>query len=356
MTSDSSEPGVLRARPLQHARACACCLPRRGFLAGAAALAGAPRALAAPARREAVDVHAHYASPAYLQAMGERVQGLMRNWSLAAHLEAMDRGGVTRSILSVTAPAVPLAGEAGRRVAREVNEYGARLVADHRPRLGLFAALPMADLDGALAEAEYALDVLKANGVALLTSYEGRWLGDARFDPLFEMLNRRRAVAYVHPTAAPCCAGLVPYVSDAVIEYGTDTTRAMTSFIYSGAAGRFPEVRMIWSHAGGTMPFLIERFDYADRTVEKLKAAAPAGFRAAAGRFFYDTAQSSNRVAMGALRQVIAPERILFGSDYPFRSPGEQLDQLERGGVFSPAELGAIQQGNLSRDLPVVLA
>lgn len=335
-----------------------CRLPRRGFLAGAAALGAAPLARAAPAPRSAVDVHAHYVSPAYLKALGGPLQS-MAGWSLAAHLDAMDQGGVARSILSVTSPAIPFPGEEGRRVAREINEYGARLVADHRSRLGMFAALPIMDMDGALGEAEYALDVLKANGVGLLTSYGGKWLGDPMFDPLFELLNRRRAVVYVHPVSPACCTALQPFIGDASIEFGTDTTRAITSYIYRGAAHRFPDVRMIWSHAGGTMPYLIERFDVQDRSQEKLRLAAPGGYRAAAGRFFYDTAQAANSVAMGGLRQVVPTERIVFGSDFPFRSPGEQLDQLDRlqpQGVFSAAELRAILHGNVGRGLPELLA
>ncbi len=177
----------------------------------------------------------------------------------------------------------------------------------------------MDDMDAAVNEVAYGFDVLKAQGVGLFTSYSGRWLGDAQFDPLFAELERRGAIVFVHPTSAACCTRLIPEVADTLIEYGTDTTRAIASYVYRGAARRFPNVRMIWSHSGGTMPYLIERFDGADRS-PAAKAQAPDGFRASIARFWYDIAQSSNPVATRALRSVVPMEHIVFGTDYPFRS------------------------------------
>lgn len=328
---------------------------RRQMLLGLSALAAAPAiSLAAERRRSAspiIDVHAHF-QPSILKALN--MPGPMAAWSLQKHLDDMDAAGVTRSILSITTPGVPETGERARSLARGTNEDAAKLAADNRGKIGFFIAVPMDNPDAALKEIEYGFDVLKAPGVGLFTSYGGEWLGDKRFDPVFEELNRRKAICYVHPNTANCCTRLIPEVADTLIEYGTDTTRAIASFIYRGAARRYPDVRMIWSHSGGSMPFLIERFDGADRAAAA-KAQAPDGFRAAAARFFYDIAQSTEAVPSRALKQLVPTERIVFGSDYPFRTTLEHVQGLESAKVYTANELKGIYAGNVGRSLPELL-
>jgi predicted TIM-barrel fold metal-dependent hydrolase len=336
---------------------CGCGLGRREFfaLAGAAATVGfAGAGRAAPAsRRDIVDVHAHYLPPG-LQAAGVQI-GPMGAWTLEAHLADMEKAGVTRSLLSITTPGIPLTGERGRALVRSSNEYAAKLCADHRSQLGFFTYVQLDDVDAALAELAYGFDTLKANGVGLFTSYGSKWLGDPVFDPVFEELERRRAVVYIHPTSAACCQRLIPSIAETLVEYGTDTTRAITSYIYRGAAARYPNVKMIWSHSGGTMPFLIERFDVADRA-GPLKDKVAGGFRAAAGRFFYDIAQAANPVATTALRGVVPASQIVFGTDYPFRTAVEHVEALEAGRVFRGAELAALYRGNVARSMPQLVA
>jgi predicted TIM-barrel fold metal-dependent hydrolase len=302
----------------------------------------------ARATRNIIDVHAHYQPPAI---RGLNLPGPMNAWDLQKQIEDMDIAGVTRAMLSVTTPGVPATGELGRRIARESNEYAAKLAADHGRRFGAFTCVPMDDMDAALKEVAYGFDVLKAQGVGLFTSYSGHWLGDVQFDPLFAELERRKAIVYVHPTSAACCARLIPEVADTLIEYGTDTTRAIASYVFRGSARRFPNVRMIWSHSAGTMPYLIERFDGADHS-PAAKAQLPDGFRASIGRFWYDIAQASNPVATRALRSVVPMERIVFGTDYPFRTSLEHVNGLESSKVFSRQEIAAIYRGNVAQQLP----
>jgi predicted TIM-barrel fold metal-dependent hydrolase len=298
--------------------------------------------------RNIIDVHAHYQPPAIRNL---NLPGPMNAWDLQKQIEDMDVAGVTRAMLSVTTPGVPATGELARRIARESNEYAAKLAADHGHRFGSFTCVPMDDMDAALKEVAYGFDVLKAQGVGLFTSYSGHWLGDAQFDPLFAELERRKAIVYVHPTSAACCTRLIPEVADTLIEYGTDTTRAIASYVFRGAARRFPSVRMIWSHSAGTMPYLIERFDGADHS-PAAKTQMPDGFRASIGRFWYDIAQASNPVATRALRSVVPMERIVFGTDYPFRTSLEHVKGLEGGKVFKRQELAAIYRGNVTQRLP----
>jgi predicted TIM-barrel fold metal-dependent hydrolase len=330
-------------------------ISRRHMLMGLSALAAAPSiGMAADRRRGAasiIDVHAHF-QPATLKALG--MPGPMAAWSLQKHMEDMAAAGIARSMLSITTPGVPQSGERARTLARGINEDAAKLAADNGGKLGFFIAPPMDDTDAALKEIEYGFDVLKAPGVGLFTNYGAQWLGDKRFDPVFEELNRRKAIVYVHPNTASCCTRLIPEVADTAIEYGTDTTRAIASYVYRGAAKRYPDVRMIWSHSGGSMPFLVERFDFLDRAAAA-KAQAPEGFRAAVARFFYDIAQSTEAIPSRALRMLVPAQQIVFGSDYPFRTMVEHVQGLQKAKVYSGRELQGIYAGNVRRSLPELL-
>src|SRR5262249_26471731 len=209
---------------------------------------------------------------------------------------------------------------AARRLARECNEYAAKLAADHPGRFGVFAAMPMPDVDGSLREIAYALDTLKADGVGLFTSYGDRWLGDPAFTPLMEELNRRKAVCYTHPTTANCCHNVLPGVPAPIIEYGTDTTRTIASLVFSGTATRFPDIRFIFSHAGGTMPFLTERFVRLPLANKEIAARLPNGVLPELRRFHYDVAQAANPMALASLLQLVPVSQVLFGTDFPFRT------------------------------------
>jgi predicted TIM-barrel fold metal-dependent hydrolase len=325
---------------------------RRAFLAGLGAAAAGT--LFSADTRYRIDVHHHLSPPGYLAELGPK--GLLspqtRDWTPARAIEDMDRAGVATSITSITAPGLWFGDDQmARRLARECNDYAAKLAADHPGRFGMFAALPVPDMDGSLREIEYALDALKADGICLFTNYGDKWLGDPAFAPIFEELNRRKAVVYTHPISANCCKNLLPDIPDAAIEYGTDTTRAIARMVFGGAAARYPDVRVIFSHAGGTMPFLIERFV----NLAKMPAFAqrlPQGFLGEAKKFYYDTAQASNPVAMSALKKVIPMSQIVFGTDYPFRTAAEQVKGLKDCGVFSAKELREIDRGNTARLLP----
>ena len=297
-----------------------------------------------------IDVHHHLCPPDYIAAvvLNRPLQAVMREWTPARSLADMDRAGVARAILSITTPGLWF-GDVGaaRRLARACNEYAAGLVAAHPGRFGFFAAMPLPDVEGSLAEAAYALDTLKADGIGLFTSYGGKYLGDAAFAPLFAELDRRRALVYTHPTATACCVNLVPEVTEATIEYGTDTTRTIASLVFSGAAARWRGLDIIFSHAGGTMPFLIERF-IAMAKSPQLKAALPEGVLHELRRFHYDIAQAANPAAMAGLRHVVEVSQILFGTDYPYRSAAEHVRGLAECG-FTADELRAIDRDNAER-------
>src|SRR4051812_35659180 len=177
-----------------------------------------------------IDVHHHVAPPYWLADVIARdlLQPATRNWSVEKSLDDMGRGGIAAAAMSVTNPGLWFGDKAqSRRLARDSNDFMATMVRDRPQRFAFFAAMPLPDVDATLHEIEYALDTLHADGIGLFTSYRDVWLGHETFTPVMAELNRRHAVVFVHPTAAPCCMNLVPDVQPGVMEYGTDTTRAI---------------------------------------------------------------------------------------------------------------------------------
>ncbi len=333
---------------------------RREFLAGMTAL-GASTLLT---RREAeaqmatvkphrIDVHHHHTPPPYVAAITARnIPGPVRNWTPEKSLADMDKGGVATSLTSITTPAMRFLDDAGaRKLARECNEYTAKLVADSKGRFGMFAVMPMPSVEGTLQEIAYALDTLKAHGIALLTSYGDKWLGDPAFTPVMEELNRRQAVVYTHPTTANCCGNLIPDVPESIIEWGTDTTRTIASLVFSGTAARFRDVKMIFSHGGGTLPFLTERFVRLPLINKSLAARVPDGVEAELKRFYYDTAQAAHPYALASLTKLIPLSQIVFGTDFPYRTAIDHVKGLTDYG-FSASDLAAIDRDNAVRLMP----
>jgi len=301
-----------------------------------------------------IDVHHHFFPPEYLTEISDRLPNaqVALGWSRERAIEDMDEGGVATSITSVTTPGVWFGDiERARKLARLCNEYAARLVEDYPGRYGFWAALPLPDTEGSLRELDYAMETLKADGVGLFTSYGDKWLGDPAFDPVFEELNRRRITVYTHPTVANCCGNLVPGIADAIIEYGTDTTRAIGRMLFSGAAARFPDARLIFSHAGGTLPFLYERFERSTARLTLPDGGLPSVLR----RFYYDLAQASHPTALAAVTRLIPVSQLLFGTDFPYRKANE-YPPLLRQWSFSPADLRAIEYENALAFLPRVRA
>lgn len=343
--------------------ACSCPGSRRGFLTGLAALAASPlvTSCATPgpaASRDRIDIHHHMFSPAYVAELAKANQAppIVRNWSVARTLDDMDKAGVQTSIVSVTTPQVSFTDAANaRRIARESNEWAARLREEHKGRFGFFAMLPMQDTDSALRELEYAMDTLKADGVGLLTSYGDKWLGHAQFAPLMDELNRRKAVCYTHPTAANCCRNVLADIPPTVIEFGTDTTRTITDIVFSGTAARCPDVKFIFSHAGGTLPFLVERLVKVPVIDPKMAARVPRGVMTELRRFYYDTAWAYHPGALSSLTQLVNVSQILLGSDFPYVTGPETVQKLSSYG-FSRADLRAIERENALKLLPRLAA
>ena len=333
---------------------------RRTFVTGLAAVGAAalvpgcrsatPAASGAAPHR--IDVHHHLLPPRYMAAVASRRPGPAPEWSPARSIEDMDRNGVATAITSIVQPSVWFGDSAvAGGLAREVNEYAARMMADFPGRFGMFATVPLPDVEGSLREIAYALDVLHADGIGFMTSYGDRWLGDPAFAPVFEELNRRKAVVYTHPTTPACCARLVRGVPPSTIEFATDTTRTIASLLFGGTASRFRDVRFIFSHGGGTLPFLTGRFIRLATDNKEAAARLPNGPVPELRRFYYELAQAAHPAALAALLELVPVSQVLLGTDFPFRSGAEVLDGLSRHG-FGAAERRAIERDNALALLP----
>jgi predicted TIM-barrel fold metal-dependent hydrolase len=345
-----------------------CCvgssITRRAFLsAGAAALSDKliTGALAQTGQGpNIIDVHHHVSPPSFIaaltnQKLGERP---MTDWTPARSIDDMDKAGVARSVTSITTPGVWFGDrDEARRLARECNDYGAKLRSDFPGRFGLFASLPLPNVDDSLREIEYALDHLKADGIGVMTNFDNKWLGDESFNPVMEELDRRKAIVYTHPSVASCCLNLLPDVHYSVVELATDTTRAIASLLFSGAINRFPNIRFIFSHAGGTMPFIYQRltaYPFLDKALglnKGIEAKVPGGVMKALQSLYYDTAQAAHPMAMEPLSKLVSAKQILFGTDFPFRTASDHVKGLSGCG-FRTEELADIYRGNALRLMP----
>ena len=310
------------------------------------------------AKRRLVDVHHHFFPPFYLSenrdriatSRGGEIDPAWLSWSPEQAIAAMDKQGVATAVLCLPTPGVWFGDpHAAVQTARRANEYATDLAQSHPGRFGLFAAIPLPDTEGSLREIEYALNVLKADGIGLVTSYDDKWLGDAVYDPVFEELNRRKAVVFVHPTTALCCRTLMPDVSPLVVEIPQDTTRAVTNLLFTGTFARFKNIHFIFAHAGGSVPMVLGRIHrYAPKNIA---AAAPNGIEYELKRLYYDIAGTVNRPAIAALTSFVPTTQIVFGSDNPFVPLAETAEGMMQLG-FSANDLQRIGRDNALALLP----
>lgn len=322
------------------------------LLAGCGTTGGAATASAAAPYR--IDIHHHLLPPEFVKEIIARRSVPTPTWSIAKSLEDMDKNNIATSLISQIQPGVWFDDiPAGRRLSRIINEYGAQMVRDYPGRFGLFAALPMPDIEGSLREIEYAMDTLKADGIGLMTSYGNRWLGDVSFAPIWEELNRRKAVVYNHPHVPDCCGNIANSTPNAVVEYAADTSRTISSLIFTGTAARYPDISWIHSHGGGSVPFVLDRFTREEQVMRpEVKARViPNGMKHELAKFYYDTAQANNPGTLAAIRNLAPATHVMFGSDFPFRNAEFAVAGLNAY-PFSAEDRAEIDRGNALRILP----
>jgi predicted TIM-barrel fold metal-dependent hydrolase len=272
-----------------------------------------------------IDVHHHLLPEVYLAKLAEL--GITKSagapvpqwWKPENSLAVMDQHGIAAAVLSVSNPGVYFGDAApASKLARECNEAGARMAQDHPGRLGWFAILPMPIVEASITEAVYALEKLNANGIVILASSAGKFLGDPDFEELMAELNRRRAIVFIHPAIHPTSEGLSLKIPGFMFEFLFDTTRAVTNLVLSGVLERYHNIRWIVAHAGGTIPYIWWRIAVASSMMPSAATNYPRGFVHYLKQLYYDTALSASSSAISALLKLVGPSQILFGSDFPF--------------------------------------
>ena len=311
-----------------------------------------------------IDVHHHFLPDFFYRATNDGhspVGGIApAPWSKEAMLSYMDDAGTHFAIGSISTPGVHMGDDgAARDLARRVNELGAKLTLERPDRFGAFAALPLPDVDGALRELEYSLDTLKLEGVVLFSNARGIYLGDERFRPLFDDLERRKAVVFVHPTASPDPSAHSLGLPDSLIDFTADTTRALAQLHYGNTFARTPNVKYIFSHAGGTAPYLATRLGIVDHMKVMPGDDERGTFADTLRRLYWDTALSWRPPILRMLRAEIGLGQVLFGSDYPYLS--RDLAVTCRGAVETSPELDseaarAVLSGNALKLFPRLAA
>ena len=323
-----------------------CVHNRRGFLKSVGAFGAASIATPALAQAQAqpalrrIDVHHHVyptkwfaAKKDFILASSDNPPTIMTQWTPQRAVEQMDKYGISTAIVCLGNPGVWFGDvQESRMLMRVCNEYMAQLGQDFPGRFGAFAPLAMPDIEGCLTEIAYAFDVLKMDGVHILTSYGDRWPGDPFFDPIFAELNRRKAVVFIHPTAPNCCGTLNTGAPPSILELPFDEARAVASLVFNGTVTKYPDIKFIFSHAGGPVPVLATRMDQLMRN-PRIAERVPEGVPAMLRKLYFEVANSTvNPSSMAALMALSPPSQILFGSDYPYVQIEKTVSGLDRLG------------------------
>jgi predicted TIM-barrel fold metal-dependent hydrolase len=270
-----------------------------------------------------IDVHFHLIPPFYRDAVYEAgtgpAIGRYPDWSPQLALELMDQYGIEIAMTSLAQPGVQFGTvESSRGLARKCNDYAADLTASWPQRFGALAVVPMGNMQHAVEEIAYALDGLKFDGVCLFASYGEKFLGDSLFDPVLEILNDRDAVVFIHPALHPSSRKLDLAWPGFMMEYLFDTTRAAVNLVFTKALERFPRIRFILAHAGGVLPYFAWRLSVSPMIDPRLPQFSRTQILDGLKHYWFDNALSPGPQTMDSLVHVALPERIVFGTDWPF--------------------------------------
>ena len=297
-----------------------------------------------------IDVHTH-ALPDFfhnvLLSLGQDATGVpMIQWSMDGTNEWMRKLDIATSILSLSAPGPEVAPdkEGVRSIARQYNEWAAKSRDAEPSRIGFFAALPgLHDLDGCKIEIHHALDDLHADGVCLFTTYDGKYLGDPAFEPIWKELDDHNAVVFIHPTKAKGTHLVNEMLQPPAFDFTHETGRTAADLIMTGMKRRYPNCKIILSHAGGTLPILSERLAICEPNLfrDKLQPDSPTTYEDIledAKSFYFDLALAGTANVLDMLLKWAPREHILYVSDYPYATVEAEFNTQKLAEYDIPAE------------------
>ncbi|WP_189338517.1 amidohydrolase family protein [Sphingobium sp. SCG-1] len=317
----------------------------------------------APQIGNIIDVHAHAILPSWIDALKRSPSDMAPlaaiPWSPQMAIDTMDQNDISLMVLSNPLGTRGFAGSDANQLAQRMNNELAAMVSAHPRRFGAFAALPLTDVEASLVELDRALGSLALDGVCLQTNADGAYLGDGRFDPLFAELDRRRAVAFVHPVAPKFQASIGLPFSPGIMEFMFDTTRAVASMVFSGMRSRYRNFTYIATHGGGTIPYLAERFATDNMLPQGGYRVAMSAddIRRDLRSFIFDLTSATSAGSIAALRALAPADNIVMGFDYPMRHRekiAEALADILRSPSIANADLPGLCCGNALRLLPTV--
>jgi predicted TIM-barrel fold metal-dependent hydrolase len=308
------------------------------------------------ARGGSIDVHHHHTIP-NLGGGGRGgaptgTGGGRAGWTPQRSIEQMDKFGIAASIMSLSMAGEVLYDktERGRTAVRTANDFAAKMMQDYPKRFGMFASIPFPDVEGSLREIAYAYDTLKADGISIYTNdNQGHWAGDPVLEPIWQELGRRKAVILMHPWVPACCTNLTYGTAATTYEVDFETSRAVTNILLNGVLFRYPDIKLITVHAGGSLPALSGRME--DRVPNDKKQYMPNGFIAELKKLYYDTADATYKAPWTAMTAIIPPTQILFGTDYGPVAIERTTDHMPALGL-SRNVLEMVERGNAERLLP----
>ena len=277
-------------------------------------------------------------------------------WTKETSLSFMDDAGIDIAVLSISTPGVHVGDDPkAKKLARRCNEFLAEIIQQRPDRFAGFACLPLPDVDSSLIELTYALDELGLDGVVTFTNANGVYLGDPRLDPVFQELERRKCVVYVHPNASPDPIAHTLGLPDNLIDFTTDTNRVVAEMHYTNRFARTPSVRYIFSHAGGSIPYMAARFSIIDEMGfvpgGDERGTAADMFR----RMYWDTALAASDPVLRMLRDVAGIDQVLFGTDFPYLRRDLAVNARQRileSSALSDLERHAILGSNAAHLFP----
>jgi predicted TIM-barrel fold metal-dependent hydrolase len=308
-----------------------------------------------------IDVHSHPILP-YGQAAPVGPGQKLPDWSVESAISYMDEHDISACVLSDPDSANHATGLEARDIARRVNETLADIVSRHPGRFGAVATLPGRDADAAVTEIAYALDILKMDGVSTSTSISDVYLGEPQFDPWFEELNRRRVTLFVHPTFTKATQRLLIGLNPSVLEFMFDTTRMIANMVATGAKKRFSNIKIISTHGGGTIPYLVNRIQVLEHAfgvgTGRLELS-PEEVRESIASFYYDLTAATSEAQLGAILKLVPASQLVTGLDFPLMPKSTfapAIADIGRYPAFNKADLQSLSYGNAGRLYPALKA